>query len=140
MEINPLNIFTLSVMNSSRLRFTFRKYERIRKEKEIMLVISQGKKLFLDGFLMYVLPRAEQYKFSRLGVLVSNKVEKKAVVRNKFKRRIREIFRLNKYKIKFPLDIVVIATKVTVGKKYKELENMFLSALRSAGFLKEETL
>jgi ribonuclease P protein component len=115
------------VKNLSFGKFTFRKYERINKKKEIDAVITNGKKFFEHGLLVYILKTNRNY--SRIAILVSSKVEKSAVIRNKFKRRIREIFRLNKHKIKFPVDIVVIATKLSVKQKYDFLEKSFIKIL-----------
>lgn len=125
-----------SPQEKQKVRFTFRKYERIRKTKEIEFVLTHGKKFFVNGLIIYILERdKEKDKFSRLAVLVSSKVEKKAVVRNKFKRRIREIFRLNKHKIVRPVDIIIIGTKSSVKKKYKELETLFLEVLSKEGLI-----
>lgn len=129
--------YTLNKMDekNSNLRFNFHKYERISKKKEIENVLSNGKKCFYNGLIVY-LYKNENIKNSRLAVLVSSKVEKLAVVRNKFKRRIREIFRLNKHKINCPLDIVAIATKVSIKQKYKVLEENFLKILSEEGVIK----
>ncbi len=120
---------------NSNLRFTFRKYERISKKKEIENVLSNANKYFYNGLIVY-LYKNENIKTSRLAVLVSSKTEKLAVVRNKFKRRIREIFRLNKHKINYPLDIIVIATKISIKQKYKVLEESFLKVLSEEGAIK----
>ncbi|MCX7910116.1 MAG: ribonuclease P protein component [Endomicrobia bacterium] len=121
-------------MNEKKRKFTFKKYERISKYKEIKDVIEKGEKIFVDGLIVY-LYRNPNYKFPRIAVLVSNKVEKLAVKRNKFKRRIREIFRLSKHKILQPIDIIIIATKNSVRAKYKFLETCFIKALRSKGLI-----
>ncbi len=125
-------------MNSEpqKIRFTFRKYERISKKKEIDRVLKEGKKFFKDGLIVYILKRNPEEQFSRIAILVSSKIEKLAVKRNKFKRRIREIFRLNKHKIAFPIDIVVIATINSVRKKFKILSEIFLSILKEENLLK----
>lgn len=129
METYSVDGIFLEFMPEEGLRFTFRKYERLKKQKEIELVLSQGQKFFVDGLILYILKRPEGSKYSRLAVLVSSKVEKKAVYRNKFKRRIREIFRLNKHKISQPLDIVVIATKLSIYARYHTLEKSFMEAI-----------
>lgn len=117
------------------LRFTFRKYERISKKREIDEVLKKGEKNFLNGLIVYIY-RKEFQQCSRLAVLVSSKIEKRAVLRNKFKRRIREIFRLNKHKIVSPIDIVVIATKISVKQKFKVLQDNFIKILSQKNLLK----
>lgn len=121
-------------MSNEKIRFTFRKYERISKFKEIQRVINKGEKFFIRGLIVYIYTDTG-YKFSRLAVLVSSKIEKLAVLRNKFKRRIREIFRLNKHRIVKPVDIVVIATKESIKAKYGILEECFIEALKTKGLI-----
>jgi len=121
-------------MDSSNIRFTFRKHERISKKKEIEFILSYGKKCFYNGLIVYLYKKSQQ-KFSRIAILVSSKIEKSAVLRNKFKRRIREIFRLNKHKIKTPTDFIVIATRVSIKQKYKILEESFLKILSDEGLI-----
>ncbi|MCS7151264.1 MAG: ribonuclease P protein component [Endomicrobia bacterium] len=125
------------VSKTDRLKFTFRKYERLRRRKEIDFVLQYGKKVFINGLILYIHKSPIEVKQSRLAVLVSSKVEKKAVKRNKFKRRIREIFRLNKHKILEPLDIVVIGTKSIIYARYKILEEYFLEAIKKYFGIKE---
>ncbi|MCX7956429.1 MAG: ribonuclease P protein component [Endomicrobia bacterium] len=118
-----------------KVRATFRKYERISKAKEIKTVLETGEKLFIEGVIFYAISRFDEFKFSRLCILVSSKIEKLSVRRNKFKRRIREIFRLNKHKILKPIDLVVIATKCSVRYPYKKLEEIFIEALKNFGVI-----
>lgn len=58
----------------------------------------------------------------RVGVIVSSKVSKKAVDRNKIKRRIKEVFRLRLNKIK-PADYVIIVLPEIKDKGFWEIEN-----------------
>jgi len=71
----------------------------------------------------------------RFGVTVSRKVDKRAVIRNKIRRRVKEVFRLNQHKIKGPIDIVIIARTNALKCTLKEAEKEILSALRQHGFL-----
>lgn len=59
---------------------------------------------------------------NRFGILISTKVSKKAVERNKIKRQIRETIRLQQEKLKQGHDCVVICLPDIVGKTYKEIE------------------
>jgi ribonuclease P protein component len=125
-------------IDTKNLSFKFYKFERINKKKDINYVLTNGEKFFKNGLLVYILNQAnKKQNYSRIAVLVSRKVEKSAVIRNKFKRRIKEIFRLNKYKIRIPIDIVVIATKISVKQKYNLLEESFLKILETKGLLNQ---
>ncbi len=119
-------------MEIEKKRYTFRKYERIGKNKEFELIFNFGKKIWYNGLLTYIYLRNDNNPVCRLGLVVSRRTEKSAVKRNKFKRRIREIFRLNKYNIKKGTDIVVVATKDVIHKKYKVLEKNFIECLKKA--------
>ena len=66
---------------------------------------------------------------NRLGFTVSNKLGC-AVVRNRVRRRLREIYRLNE-------DLVVVARSRSVGADYKRLEREFLAACGELGLLRE---
>lgn len=59
---------------------------------------------------------------------VSRKVGK-AVVRNKVRRRFREIFRLIQHDLLFSCDIVVVARPAAAGASFRELRGHFLRAL-----------
>ena len=64
-------------------------------------------------------------KFTRFAVVVSKKVEKSAVGRNKIRRRIYEILRINLDKIPKERDyIFVVFSKDVMKMNYKELEKI----------------
>lgn len=62
---------------------------------------------------------------SRIGITVSRKVGG-AVVRNRIKRRLREIFRYNRVNLAPPLDLVVVARSGARDRTMRELETEFL--------------
>lgn len=57
------------------------------------MVFSKGRKVFGKYFIIRYLPNLD--KNCRFGIIVSNKISKKATARNKIKRRVREIIRKN---------------------------------------------
>ncbi len=69
---------------------------------------------------------------SRFGFVVSTKISKKAVERNKIRRQLQEIIRLNLEKIKQSVDVVVIAKHGIKGRQYQEIEKDLLRALSKA--------
>jgi ribonuclease P protein component len=69
---------------------------------------------------------ARQYR--RLGVTVSKKVGN-AVIRNRCKRIIREIFRKNKDKFPLGADVVVVVRREMVGKRYSDVLEELCSIL-----------
>jgi len=72
---------------------------------------------------------------NRVGYTVSKKLGK-AVVRNRIRRRLREIYRLNLPALKTGYDIVIVARSRCVGAEYKQLESAFLTACGKLGLLK----
>ncbi len=77
--------------------------------------------------------RAEQ---NRVGITVSKKLGK-AVVRNRVRRRLREIYRLNEEQFSPGWDIVVVARSRCIDADFGKLTNAYLSLAEKAGILKE---
>lgn len=66
---------------------------------------------------------------SRFGVVIGSSVSKKAVLRNKIKRRLKDIIHKNIPNIKSGFDVIVIANPQIKEKSHKELEKILSSAL-----------
>ena len=77
-----------------------------------------------DSFLLFALP--SEVGHSRIGITVTRKLGG-AVVRNRIKRRVREVFRRNRSRLTPPLDLVVNARSGIEARSYTELEAEFLS-------------
>lgn len=74
---------------------------------------------------------------NRIGYTVSKKLGH-AVVRNRVRRRLREIYRLHESEFLPGRDIVVVARSRTVGAPYAKLERAFLSLSEKLGLLAEK--
>ena len=84
-------------------------------------------------FLILALPSDENTP--RLGITVTRKVDKRAVARNRLKRRIRQVFRLLGDRFKAPVDLVVIARREACACSYAEVEKELVGTLHYHGFL-----
>ena len=73
---------------------------------------------------------------NRMGYTVSAKLGG-AVVRNRVRRRLREIARLNMPGLKTGWDIVVVARLRAVDAPYAELDRAYLDACEKLGLLRE---
>lgn len=76
---------------------------------------------------------------NRIGITVSKKLGH-AVVRNRIRRRLREVYRLNEEKFQPGWDIVVVARSRCIEADFQSLVNAYLSAAARAGILKEKAL
>ncbi len=92
-------------MNASS-RFT--SVERIKKTSEFSTVYNKGKRYFTKNLIVFVLDN--KGGFNRLGLSISKKVGK-AYIRNNWRRRLREFFRLYKEKFGMGKDIVIVVKK-----------------------------
>lgn len=73
---------------------------------------------------------------NRLGLTVSTKVGH-AVVRNRLRRRLREIYRLHEGEFLPGYDMVVVARSRAVAASYQKLQRAYLSLAQSLGLLRE---
>jgi len=102
--------------------------ERVRRRPEYEAIYEQGRRH--SGRLMTVFVQANQFGRARLGIAATRKLGN-AVVRNRAKRLVREVFRRNK-----PtggLDIVVIPRREMIEADYAHVEAEFLSILARRG-------
>lgn len=74
---------------------------------------------------------------NRIGLTVSAKLGH-AVVRNRLRRQLREIYRLHEDQFQPGWDIVVVARSRAVGAPYRKLEQAYLSAAGNLGIFDPE--
>ena len=94
--------------HDAQARFTFPKEVRLRRRGEFLRVQERGHKVTADCLLCLVLPNGRADGLTRLGLTVSTKVGP-SVVRNRIRRRLRELFRTRKASLPRGLDMVFIA-------------------------------
>ena len=96
---------------------------------------SKGKSAVDGNLAIYVRPNGRQ--MNRLGFTVSTKLGH-AVVRNRTRRRLREIYRLHEHELVCGRDIVVVARVRSAHSSYHQLERSFLRLSEKLGLLKKE--
>ncbi|MFC5703155.1 ribonuclease P protein component [Cohnella faecalis] len=107
---------------------------RLRRREDFNKVYRHGKSFANSQFVVYWRKRSDPVCF-RLGVSVSSKLGG-AVVRNRMKRMVKEIVRLNESKLHPEYDLILIVRKPALAMVYKELEGSVMHVLRKAGLLK----
>ena len=89
---------------------------------------AKGKSAVGPAMVLYC--RKNGGKENRLGFTVGTKLGC-AVVRNRVRRRLREIYRLNAPQLRQGHDIVIVARSRAVGSEYRKLNAAFLRACES---------
>ena len=96
---------------------------------------NRGKTAADSRLAIYV--RRNGQRHNRLGFTVSTKVGN-AVVRNRVRRRLREIYRLNEDRLRSGFDVVVVARMRAADSRYHQLEKSFLKLADKLELLKKE--
>ena len=78
--------------------------------------------------------RRNRQERNRVGITVSKKLGK-AHIRNRIRRRLREIYRLNEERFRPGWDIVVVARGRAVDADFSELSRAYLQLAEKAGIL-----
>lgn len=115
--------------------FKFTKSQRIYRSAEYQTILKTGIKAG-DRFFRIAATRNPRQSNPRLGIVVSKKVGI-AVIRNRIKRMVREIFRLNQNQITAELNLVVIAKPECVSQKYQDFEESLLKLIDRVNGIKK---
>ncbi len=89
--------------------------------------------------LLVLYARPNRTERNRVGITVSKKLGK-AHVRNRLRRRLREVYRLNEALFAPGWDIVVVARTKAVYSGFANLTDAYLQLAQRAGILKENAL
>ena len=122
---------------------TFSKNERLKSRKQISLIFQQGKalKVFPVRFHYILSPLEDETEIMNVGFVVPKRNFKKAVDRNKYKRRMFESVRLNRASLmkklkeqKLHIDVMIVYIhresgrfeyiEKAVKKGFEKLENI----------------
>jgi len=89
-----------------------------------------------NGYLV-LYARPNRLGINRVGITTGKKLGH-AVVRNRVRRRLREVYRLNEDKFTPGWDIVVVARSRCIDADFYKLTNAYLSLAEKAGILKQQ--
>jgi ribonuclease P protein component len=110
-----------------------KKIYRVTKEREFQAIYRRGKYKATALFSVHYLPN--RFGFSRIGIVVTKKISKKATERNLIKRRVREIAREMLPKIKGNFDVVISIKKLATEKEYAEIHKELADIFQKAGLI-----
>ena len=91
-----------------------------------------------NGFanpLLVLYARKNRTGTNRVGITVSKKLGK-AHIRNRVRRRFREVYRLNEEAFQPGWDIVIVARSKAIDAPFADLTKAYLSLAKKAGILK----
>lgn len=118
-------------------RFKLRPVSRLRRNADFLAIRSLGKPYRCPYFALFSRIRASDSTdvlSPRIGISAARRVGN-SVVRNKIKRRFRELFRLHQHEIRPEADIVMSLRQPAGRASYEELEQRFLHALKFQGLI-----
>jgi YidC/Oxa1 family membrane protein insertase len=114
------------------------KENRLKKEKEFEAVFKGGRTIRGKSvFLRYLINGTNK---TRIGFIVSKKISKLSVERNKVKRRMRDIVRLRKDSLKEGLSIVVVSLPSIKAMEYREMKEDLEKILSKEELIKKTTV
>lgn len=107
----------------------------LKKNHEFRRLYRKGASAVSGSMVLYC--RRNRLGHNRLGVTVSVKLGN-AVKRNRARRRLREVYRLNSPRLSQGWDIILVARGRTLTASWKELNDSFLRLCRKLSLLGED--
>ena len=89
------------------------------------------------GPYLVLYARKNRGETNRVGITVSKKLGK-AHIRNRIRRRLREVYRLNEDKFQPGWDIVLVGRGKALDADFSAITKSFLSLAKKAGILRQE--
>jgi ribonuclease P protein component len=103
---------------------------RLSKQKDFEIIFRRGKECRNDWLVIKSL--INRQPFFRFGLVISAKVSKKAVRRNRLRRQIRAILHRHWAEIKPGLDVIIIARPKLLELDYRQLEKIITDLFKKA--------
>ena len=107
----------------------------LKENYEFRRMYQRGKSAVSGSMVVYC--RKNRLGHNRLGLTASTKLGH-AVVRNRCRRRLREVYRLNSPALRQGYDLILVARGRTVSAPWKELNDTFMKLCRTLDLLEDK--
>ncbi|MGQ9708019.1 MAG: ribonuclease P protein component [bacterium] len=109
------------------MRETLKRAEIVRRRRDIAAVMNKGKRVESSHFILRLREREQPVSSSRIAFLLNSNI-RGAVVRNRLKRHLRELFRRNKHWFPPGSDYIIQvrngAEELDFGRLKEELKSL----------------
>jgi len=106
------------------------KLNRIKKKKDFETIFKNSKSFKTNLFIFRITENS--LGLNRFGFVISHKISKKAVTRNKIRRRLTEIIKSETKNIKTGTDLVIITLPNIKNKDFPEIKEAIRNVLVKA--------
>jgi ribonuclease P protein component len=106
---------------------------RLTKDTDFKKIAKSARPIHSAHFILKKITCSD--KESKFGIVVSAKVSKKSTVRNKIRRRLQEILRINLNKIKKGFKVMIVVKTSAVNKDYQEIRRDLELLLKNSGLI-----
>ena len=107
------------------------KLNRIKKKKDFEVIFKNSKSFKSNLFIFKMMKNG--LGFNRIGLVVSQKVSKRATTRNKVRRRLAEVMKVEIGNIKNGTDLIIIALAGIEKKEFSEIKEAVNNTLIKSG-------
>ena len=133
-DINELTkSYLIVILTGNLFCLMLSRLNRLTRNKDFQRIYDQGQTYRSPYLTIKVLKN--ELLINRFGIVVNKKISKKAVTRNKIKRRIRHLFSKELFQLKPGYDIMVITYPKIRDQEYKTIKENLTEVLRKAKLL-----
>lgn len=115
-------------------RYALSRPERITRSSEFKEAFKNGKIYRSKTLNLNIAPN--NYGISRIGISLRRGNFNLATQRNKLRRYLKEIFRLNKYDLKKGYDIIAMPKATCLNLTFNAMKDSFIDLVKRAGIFK----